>query len=784
MQRIYSYILITLLLLSGNAWGRIWYVKPDSTGQAIHIQAGIDSCGYGDTVLVAPGIFRGDGNRDLDFKGKPIVVLAESRYDTTITDSTVIDCEGSYENCHRGFYFHSGETNASILEGLVITGGYSRSCGGEITWGLDCKGKPIVVMSADQFGSLIMELDCGERHRRLCFRSEEAHASILDKSAMPADRTNFHEEDRAIEYFGNEFAWDLDVNGLMAWDAEGSGGGILCDSSSSPTITHNTIRNCWAVVGGGICCKASSPTITHNNIDSNHAASAGCGIYCTSSSPLLAFNKIHNVYDYWHYANGVGIYCYLSSPTINHNDIYDNYSVYGPGAGICCDSCSLVTISSNEIYSNSAGDGTGAGISISYSSATIRENDILNNECSGASGIFIGSSTVTIVSNDISGNRGSTGVVTCSNSIATIDSNSVHDNNYGNTDPPSPTSGLQISYSRAVIRSNQISFNCSGGIAFWGDSSGTIQDNMISNNGAKSQSHGAIYCASPVSIIGNTIADNISTKYHSSGGVYCSSSALIMNNIIAGNSSRSYMGGGGGIYCDGLSPSIINNTVVGNEATRGSGILIGAQSHPTLTSNIISNNRIYSCEYCSNEGGGIYSESDSITISCCDVYDNEGGNYIGIPDQTGVNNNISQDPLFCPEGYPEFTLHSDSPCSPYINHACGLIGANPVACAQTDSDEFNKLISTYKLNQNYPNPFNPGTRIVFDLKEPSSASLKVYDVNGRLVRTLIAEKKESGRHEIAWDGKDESSREVASGVYFYRLNAGSFSETKKMVLLK
>ena len=107
----------------------IWYVMPDSTGEVINIQAGIDSCLVGDTVLVAPGIFRGDGNRDLDFKGKTIVVLSECRYDTTVTDSTVINCEGSCTDRHRGFYFHSGETSESILEGFVIINGYwSESC--------------------------------------------------------------------------------------------------------------------------------------------------------------------------------------------------------------------------------------------------------------------------------------------------------------------------------------------------------------------------------------------------------------------------------------------------------------------------------------------------------------------------------------------------------------------------------------------------------------------------------------------------------------------------------
>jgi hypothetical protein len=90
----------------------------------------------------------------------------------------------------------------------------------------------------------------------------------------------------------------------------------------------------------------------------------------------------------------------------------------------------------------------------------------------------------------------------------------------------------------------------------------------------------------------------------------------------------------------------------------------------------------------------------------------------------------------------------------------------------------------YALMQNHPNPFNPSTTISFDLPAKAKVSLKVYDVAGRLIRTLTDREWAAGRHSISWDGHNESGASVASGVYFYRLESKDFSGTKKMVLLR
>ena len=87
----------------------------------------------------------------------------------------------------------------------------------------------------------------------------------------------------------------------------------------------------------------------------------------------------------------------------------------------------------------------------------------------------------------------------------------------------------------------------------------------------------------------------------------------------------------------------------------------------------------------------------------------------------------------------------------------------------------------YKLNQNYPNPFNPSTIIRYTVKTSSLVTLKVYNLLGKEVAVLLNEDKQPGEYEVDFSA---GKFNLASGVYFYRLTAGSFTSVKKMVLLK
>ena len=89
-----------------------------------------------------------------------------------------------------------------------------------------------------------------------------------------------------------------------------------------------------------------------------------------------------------------------------------------------------------------------------------------------------------------------------------------------------------------------------------------------------------------------------------------------------------------------------------------------------------------------------------------------------------------------------------------------------------------------ELGQNHPNPFNPKTAIRFSLEQAGPVSLKVFDVSGRVVKSLSDGPLGAGEHEVIWNGRDESGSSLASGVYFYRLQAEGRTLSKRMVLLK
>ena len=89
-----------------------------------------------------------------------------------------------------------------------------------------------------------------------------------------------------------------------------------------------------------------------------------------------------------------------------------------------------------------------------------------------------------------------------------------------------------------------------------------------------------------------------------------------------------------------------------------------------------------------------------------------------------------------------------------------------------------------QLAQNYPNPFNAVTCISYQLAQPAFVTLKVYNLSGQLVRTLVKEKKPAGWHSVRWDGRDSSGRAVASGIFFYHLTASEFVTTRRMLLLR
>ncbi|MDY0152208.1 MAG: FlgD immunoglobulin-like domain containing protein, partial [Candidatus Cloacimonas sp.] len=104
--------------------------------------------------------------------------------------------------------------------------------------------------------------------------------------------------------------------------------------------------------------------------------------------------------------------------------------------------------------------------------------------------------------------------------------------------------------------------------------------------------------------------------------------------------------------------------------------------------------------------------------------------------------------------------------------------------ATANEDNVNPAIPVAALYPNFPNPFNPVTTLSFSLGKAAATSLKIYNLKGQLVRTLVNADLLKGEHKIVWNGCDDNGKAASSGVYLYRLESGDYSRSMKMVLMK
>jgi len=110
--------------------------------------------------------------------------------------------------------------------------------------------------------------------------------------------------------------------------------------------------------------------------------------------------------------------------------------------------------------------------------------------------------------------------------------------------------------------------------------------------------------------------------------------------------------------------------------------------------------------------------------------------------------------------------------------------SSPIDGSKLNVNNIDPTPESFALYANYPNPFNPTTTILYDLPEAATVHLVIYDVLGRLVRTLVNQDLSAGYHRAVWDATDDLGRPLSGGLYIYRIQAGGYSKTMKMVLLK
>ncbi len=232
-----------------EAWP-IWNVT--GGGRYEKIQQAIDDANDADVIIVTIGTYTGTGNRDIDFKGKAITLQSFAPNDPEVVASTIIDCQGSISEAHRGFNFHSGEDANSILNGLTITGG-----GGTLNGAISC----------------------------ILDSSPTIKNCIVTNNSMHDHGSGFY-----CGYNSNPIIENCFISSNTFTDV-GYGGGIYCQQSS-PIITNCIIINNSAVGyarhGGGICCwDRSEPLVVNCIVSGNTAGHRGGGLYSDFSDPTF-----------------------------------------------------------------------------------------------------------------------------------------------------------------------------------------------------------------------------------------------------------------------------------------------------------------------------------------------------------------------------------------------------------------------------------------------------------------------------------------------------------------
>jgi predicted outer membrane repeat protein len=332
-------VVATALALVAPLGAEVFVVDHGGTGQFDTIQEGLDTAAEGDTILVLPGTYQGDGNRDLSF-GTKNVVLRGSPLEPL---DTVIDCQNA--TGHRGINFVlTGQDSTCVVDGFTITGGRFADANSSGA-GIRCEWA----------SPKLMNLRLVDNH---ISGGGKGGGLYCNNSAFPVVRdVTFHSN---AAYDGGGMYVTMGsapiVNGARftgntATVGPGRGGGMYCGLDSSPTIRNATfVDNAAGREGGGIFCWRSSPALDNVTFLGNSATLRGGALSCDdNASPTLT----QVTFALNHAPDGGSIYLIdTSSPTIEGCIL----SFTTEGGAIACEGGSNPTITSSCIFGNVGGD--------------------------------------------------------------------------------------------------------------------------------------------------------------------------------------------------------------------------------------------------------------------------------------------------------------------------------------------------------------------------------------------------------------------------------------------
>jgi len=796
--------LVFTILLFATTYPATYYVdnsRPDDSGSGLSwalakktISAAISVSSAGDTILVKYGTYLITSS--LSLTSNRMITSddgSNNSWNTALYDSSqcIIKPDTSVR-CRIFTISTSGISNSTHLRGLKIT-----------------EGEATLETINALYGGGILILSNADPVIENCWISKNTAATIYDQSygggiAITGTGTN-----PIIQYC----TIDSNVAGTIRY---GDGGGISSDNVSMPQIHHNIITNNIATThgsasGGGIYCNNSYATISYNTISNNIASNGlyglagygfGGGIYVTNGVvQILSNNILFNIASTSRGGSGGGININGINHYVYQNEITDNIGSTGEegnGGGISCSG--EVQIKNNIIANNKACissgfKGGGGGVSMEGNGAILEYNIIDNNTASvyglgRGGGVVIAGHSVSynIISNNIASemNEGyGGGAWTYNAGNCTLGNNTFYRNaNKGLSFTSGNGSGLYYWYGAYNFKMKNNIFmdhNVSGSDSvaiFSGEILTNNWNNCFYNNGLNYNSN----ITSHNEVLANPQltdpANGDFTLLYGSPCIDAGADTLVYNQTTNHNmgwvvdiGANEYTGtrvlkninGTGEYFFGGQVRAKINVTTLGSLSE------IDVTVHPGETHTYASGSLQRWYEITSTGSGATF----DITLSYKDTelngeiendlnlwrWDGASWNGPGLSSDTSTTDNWLK--VTGQSSFGDLVISdADDP------------GALPV---EDDHD----IPHYYELQQNYPNPFNPSTKISWQSPVGSHQTLKVFDVLGNEIATLVDEYKPAGSYNVEF-----TMNNLASGIYFYQLKVGEFIQTKKMVLIK